>query len=84
MRIIDNEHFRHQIMVSIDIVKRLSQYNSRLHCFNQAHYLDGVMDGLIKALELLEQEKHISTIIGDNNIYRLSIKEREHRVQQKH
>ena len=84
MRVIDNEHFRHQIMAAIDIAERVSKCKPRFNRFNYASYLEGYIDGLTRALAMLEDEEHVSTIIGDNNLHKLSIKEREHRVRQKH
>ena len=82
MRVIDSEPVRDKILKKRRFIEcrnmRLKRSRGLEMLFN------GYISALDYALEVIESEKPVGTIIGDNNLHKLSVKEREHRVQQRH
>ena len=81
MRIIDSEPVRDKIL------KRRRFIELRNIRLNRRCGLEMLFNGYISALdyvlEVIESEKPVGTIIGDNNLHKLSVKERKHHVQQR-
>ena len=83
MRIIDGDSVRDTLIkISNEAVKDEVFY-LKTNQYRMAENLIGFIKGLKLAIILLETERTVASLVGDNNVNRLSIKEREHHVQQR-
>ena len=83
MRIIVGDSVRDTLIkISNEAVKDEVFY-LKTHQYRMAENLIGFIKGLKLAILVLETERTVASLVGDNNVNRLSIKEREHHVQQR-
>lgn len=81
MRVIDSESVRDKILKKRRFIERLNMRRKRSHGLEML--FNGYISALDYALEVIEGEKPVGTIVGDNNLHKLSVKERKHHVQQR-
>ena len=79
MRVINGDSVRDKVL----LMMRFTEHN---HMCNKRNselriYFSGYAAALREILGMIDSEKTIGTIIGENNLHKLSVKEREHHVQ---